>query len=350
MTIVLRMRWKSLTAVTLTVVAAALVTPSTAHAAGPTDALKLSHTTAVGVHNTYDKAKYAYLADALDTGVSLLEFDIWVDTASRRWRVNHELFGTSNNCTAATTAAQLRTGARDQQFGVCLDDIRIWSDAHPGHQPLHLKIELKAGFDSRYGLGPADFDTLVASKLGTKVFKPADLKGSYATLDAAAKADNWPTRAALAGKVMLEIIPGTFERGNPFDNLDTDVEYGRHLRDLAAAGNLARAQSFPSVLDAAAGDPRTRYSETNIRPWFVIFDGSASTYLNGSIDTTWYNTNHYLLVMTDASAVPPPIDPTAPTNAQALARINLLAGRGATIVSADWAPSTGVLGTVVPRG
>ncbi len=345
------MRWKPLTAVTLsTAVAAALLSPAAAHAAGPTDALKLSHTTAVGVHNSYDKAKFAHLADALDTGASLLEFDIWADTVTRRWRVNHELFGTSNNCTAATTAAQLRTGARDQQFGVCLDDIRIWGDAHPGHAPLHLKLELKAGFDSRYGLGPADLDALVAARLGGKVFKPADLKGAHATLDAAARADAWPTRAALAGKVLIELIPGTFERGNPFDNLDTDVEYGRHLRDLNAAGTLARAQAFPSVLDAAAGDPRTRYSETTIRPWFVVFDGSAATYLNGSIDTTWYTTNRYLLVMTDAAAVPPPIDPTNPPNAQALARITLLAGRGATVVSADWAAATGVLGTVVPRG
>ncbi|GAA2344040.1 phosphatidylinositol-specific phospholipase C domain-containing protein [Dactylosporangium salmoneum] len=330
----------------VTAVTIAAATP--AHAAAPTD-LKLSHTTAVGVHNTYDKAKFAYLADALDTGVSLLEFDIWVDTLTKRWRVNHELFGTSNNCTAATTAAQLRTGARDQQFGACLDDIRIWSDAHPGHAPLHLKIEMKAGFDSRYGLGPADFDVLVASKLGAKVFKPADLLGSAATLDAAARADNWPARAALAGKVMIEIIPGTFERGNPFDNLATDVEYGRYLRDLKAAGRIGSAQAFPAVLDAAAGDPRTRYSETDIRPWFVVFDGSASTYMNGSIDTQWYNANHYLLVMTDASSVSPAIDATNPTTAQAQARIQLLAAHSATVVSADWSPATGVLNTVVAR-
>jgi hypothetical protein len=58
----------------------------------------------------------------------------------------------------------------------------------------------------------------------------------------------------------------------------TISEYSRYLRDLAAAGRIGTAQSFPSVLDAAAGDPRTRYSETNIRPWFVVFDGSASTY------------------------------------------------------------------------
>lgn len=339
----------------IAVVAAALATVATvaalpAPARAATTELKLSHSTAVGVHNTYDKAKFAYLADALDTGMSLLEFDIWVDTATGRWRVNHDPLGTSNNCTAAKTVAELRSGARDQQFGVCLDDIRIWSDAHPGHAPLQLKIEMKAGFDSRYGLGPADFDALVASRLGAKVFRPADLLGAYPNLDAAARADNWPTRAALAGKVLIDIIPGTFERANPFDSLPTDVEYGRYLRDLETAGRIGTAESFPAVLDAAPGDPRTRYSETSIRPWFVVFDGSAATYLNGSIDTEWYNTNHYLLVMTDASAVPPAIDATDPSTAEAAARIQLLAAHSATIVSADWSPATGVLNTVTARG
>ena len=59
------------------------------------------------------------------------------------------------------------------------------------------------------------------------MFKPNDLLnkpggGQYATLDEAAVAGNWPTRAQLAGKVLLEVIPGTVEEwrgwtGLPFD-------------------------------------------------------------------------------------------------------------------------------------
>jgi hypothetical protein len=52
---------------------------------------------------------------------------------------------------------------------------------------------------------------------------------------------------------VVELIPGTFERGNPFDTLTTDVEYGRWLRD-----HPTTAQAFPAVLDAQAGDPRVR--------------------------------------------------------------------------------------------
>lgn len=345
------MRWRTLTVVTVGVVAtAALTLPESAAADTGTGGLGYAHGTAVGVHNTYDKAKFAHLAQALDTGTGLIELDVYADTFPvKQWRVNHELFGQSNNCTAASTAAQLYTGSQNHTLDTCLDNLRLWHDAHPGHQPVVVKVELKVGFAANKGLGPAQFDALLTSKLGNALYSPTNLltrpDGSgYPTLDAAAQGDNWPTRAGLAGRFIFEIIPGTVERGNPFDTLPTDVEYGEYLRDHGGHG-----AAFPAVLDAATGDPRTRYAETNIRPWFVLFDGAASAYAAG-IDTSWYDTHHYLLVMTDAAAVPPAVDPTNPSTADALARITLLAHDHATIVSADWSPATGVLATVVPRG
>src|SRR5256885_1949968 len=173
-----------------------------AHADEP----RQSHTTVVGVHNTYQKATFPYLADALDSGTGLIELDVWADSWTRRWRVNHEIVGQDNNC----TAGGLRTGTRNQDLAGCLANIRAWHDAHPDHRPLIVKVELKAGFDSRVGLGPADFDRLVAAQLGNAVYRPADLLARYPTLDAAALADNWPTRSALAGKILIELIPGTF--------------------------------------------------------------------------------------------------------------------------------------------
>jgi hypothetical protein len=349
------MRWKPLTIMPLLAAVFAIATTTAASADPTTDALRLSHSTAAGVHNTYDKNTFAYLADALDSGTGLIELDVWADSLLRRWRVNHDLTGTSNNCVAATTAAQLRTGSRDQNLGVCLDDIRLWHDTHPGHRPIIVKVELKAGFDSRVGLGAADFDRLVSGKLGSMVYRPADLltkpDGSqYGSLDAASLADNWATRADLAGKVLFELIPGTFERGNPFDHLATDVEYAQYLKALQAAGQIGAAQSFPAVLDAAAGDPRARYSDPTLRPWFVVFDGAASSYVGGGIDTGWYDTGHYLLIMTDAASVPPALDAHNPPAADAAARVALLARAHATIVSTDWSTLPTVLSTVLPRG
>ncbi|AEW99229.1 phosphatidylinositol-specific phospholipase C domain-containing protein [Streptantibioticus cattleyicolor] len=338
-----------------TALAAAVLTPAGTASADVPGTASLAAATTVGIHNTYDQAAYPYLADALDAGASMVELDSWFNVFTHKWNVSHgNPLGDDNNCVAATTAAGLHGGDRDQDLGACLDDIRLWLGAHPGHPPVVIKLELKAGFDATIGMGPAALDSYVAQHLGDIVFRPADLLakaggGAYPDLDTAARAGNWPSRAALAGKVILEVIPGTVEESNPFDHLWTDVEYAGHLRDLAAAGTLGSAQIFPSVLGAAAGDPRTRYADAGLRPWFVVFDGDAATYLGG-IDTSWYDTNHYLLVMTDAQNVAPALDDTAPPVDQARARVAQLAAAHASVVSCDWRGLTTVLPEVLPRG
>ncbi|MGC9668663.1 phosphatidylinositol-specific phospholipase C domain-containing protein [Planosporangium sp. 12N6] len=340
----------TISGVAATLVAVTLVATTPVGAAAGTarvaDDPRQSHTTTVGVHNAYQKTTFPYFADALDSGAGLVELDVWTDSWTRGWRVNHELIGQSNNC----TYGGLRTGSRDGGLTECLANLRLWHDAHPGHRPVIVKVEFKNGFDSRVGLGPADFDRLVAARLGDAVYRPADLLGGYRTLDEAALADNWATRSRLAGRFLFEIIPGTFERGNPFDHLWTDTEYASYLRDLAAAGRIGAAQAFPAVLDAAAGDPRTRYPDESIRPWFVFFDGSASAYVGGGIDPAWYDNRHYHLVMTDAAGVAPPIDATRPSEAEAAARVAQLAKAHASTVTADWSALPQVLATVAPRG
>jgi hypothetical protein len=311
-----------------------------------------SATTGVGVHNAYDKAKYPYFADALDSGAGLLELDVWTNQYGSSWRVSHDSpLGNDNNCENATTPDELRSKAVDQDLGGCLADIRTWHDAHPGHRPIMLKVEMKDGFAANRGRGPGDLDALLTSKLGDALFRPADLAAGHATLDEAVQAGGWPGRDALAGKFIVELIPGTVEEQNPVDTLWTDREYATHLRDLASAGNLSSAAAFPAVHTAEAGDPRSsRYSDASIRPWFVVFDGDASAYANGSIDTKWYADHGYLVVMTDAQNVPPAIDGTNPTEQEALDRVALLAKDNASIVSSDWYPLPNVLATVVARG
>ncbi|MFG3509447.1 phosphatidylinositol-specific phospholipase C domain-containing protein [Streptomyces sp. NPDC047821] len=313
--------------------------------------LAYSDSTGVGVHNAYEKAKYPYFADALDSGAGMLEIDVWTNAFGRSWRVSHSNpLGNDNNCENAAHAGELRTKSRNQDLAGCLADIRAWHDAHPGHRPILLKLELKDGFQATYGRGPAALDALLTARLGDALFRPADLAGGRADVDTAVRADGWPARSAMAGKFVVELIPGTVEEDNPLDTLWTDREYATHLRNLAAAGRLREAAAFPAVHHAAAGDPRTRYADATIRPWFVVFDGDASAYAGGSIDTSWYDGRHYLVVMTDAHNVAPAISGTNPTEDQARERVALLAGRHASVVSADWYPLPTVLSTVLPRG
>ncbi|MBP2406330.1 phosphatidylinositol-specific phospholipase C domain-containing protein [Streptomyces syringium] len=311
-----------------------------------------SATTSVGLHNAYLQDKYPYFADALDSGASLLELDVWTNGfGGRAFRVSHaNPVRNANNCEGATSPAELRTKSRNQPLAGCLADIRAWHDANPGHRPVFLKVEMKDGFNADSGRGPAELDALLTEKLGDALYRPADLVAGHGDLDRAVRAGGWPSRSALAGKFVVELIPGTVEEGNPADRLWTDREYATHLRDLAAAGRLRRAGAFPAVHGAVAGDPRTRYADASIRPWFVVFDGDAATYAKGGIDTAWYDDRHYLVVMTDAHKVPPVIDGTRPTEAEARARVTLMARNHASFATADWYPLPKALSTVVPRG
>ncbi|MEV5383371.1 phosphatidylinositol-specific phospholipase C domain-containing protein [Streptomyces sp. NPDC052721] len=326
-----------------------LVVPGKAHAASP----KFSETTAIGTHNAYDKAKYTYFAQALDSGASLLELDVYVDSISRRWRVSHSNpLGNDNNCEAAKTPGELYGKSRNQDLGSCLDNMAAWNQLHPDHPPIVVKVEMKVGFNDKAGLGPDEFDTLVARKLGSSVYKPADLLGgTYGTLDAAAKANAWPSRDSLKGKFVFDLIPGTVEQSNPFDSYWTDEEYGDHLRDLKAAGNISAAQAFPVVLGAADGDPRTSRYDASIRPWFVFFDGDAATYVDNGYDTSFHSANHYILITTDAHNVSPAISSTNPTDAEAVARLALLAKNHASLITSDWsAKPASLLSSVTTRG
>jgi hypothetical protein len=306
--------------------------------------------TVVGLHNTYNKAEFPYLAKALDAGASMIELDAWDDVFTREWKVSHDKpTSNDNNCVDASGPADIYTGTANKDLGSCLDDIKYWLAAHPAQGPIIVKVELKAGFQNNYGMGPSAFDADVNAHLGNALFRPADLLGSHATLDEAAKAGAWPSRSALAGKVIMYVIPGTVELNNPTDTLHTDVEYATYLKNLKASGKIASATTFPAVLGALSGDPRAQYTDGSIRPWFVAFDGDAATYVSG-IDTSWYDTNHYLLTMTDAQNVPPALDDTNPPVADAQARVARLAKAHATVVSCDWYGLPAVLSEVLPRG
>ncbi|WP_250402032.1 phosphatidylinositol-specific phospholipase C domain-containing protein [Streptomyces cellostaticus] len=314
---------------------------------------RFSDVTAIGTHNAYEKGKYTYFAQALDSGASLLELDVYVDSLTHRWRVSHSNpLGNNNNCEAAKSPDELYGKSRNQDLGSCLDNIAAWNRLHPDHPPIIFKVEMKVGFNDRAGMGPDEFDTLVSRKLGDSVFRPADLLGgSHATLDAAARANAWPSRDAMRGKFLFELIPGTVEQSNPFDHYWTDEEYGDHLRNLSAAGQISRAQAFPAVLGAENGDPRTGRYDASIRPWFVFFDGNAATYVSRGYDTSFYSANHYILITTGADGVSPAISSTNPTDAEVAARLALLAENHASVITSDWAAKpASVLGSVTTRG
>src|SRR6266704_1207415 len=143
-----------------------------AAAAAPAHALdygsyNLAGVTGTGLHNTYDdKAEYTYLANALDTGTSLVELDTWANALNGKWDVSHgDPLASINNCVQASSSAAIYTGNRNQNLDSCLDDIRYWLLAHPTGHPIMVKIEMKNGFGSWSSQSPTAFDTYVQTHL-----------------------------------------------------------------------------------------------------------------------------------------------------------------------------------------
>ncbi|MEU6284952.1 Ca2+-dependent phosphoinositide-specific phospholipase C [Streptomyces sp. NPDC047028] len=348
---VVRILFRLLTmiATVMLVMAAWIMAPTPhAYADAGTEGLPLDQVSMSGLHNAYDPAKSRSLTQGLDDGAHFLEIDVYSTYGGDGgWIVSHAdpLFN-ENNC-QYTTGGIVRLTLSNGSLRTCLSDLRSWSDSHPGHGPVYLKLEMKWGLRSNAGMGPTELDNLVGTYLGAgKVFAPADMLGTrFPTLDAAARAGAWPTWDQLRGKFILYPITGTIEHtlaGYHLDNLSTEEEYADHVRDLAASGQLRKALLWPAMSDPAPGDdPRTQY-DPSLRPWFVLFDNSASTWLNGQYDMGWYCSRHYLTVETAAESLAPPLDDTRPDPTAAAQRVQYLAEQGhSSATTFDWMNAPG---------
>lgn len=101
-----------------------------------------------------------------------------------------------------------------EPFTECLKEVRAWSKAHPQHLPVFILVETKqhklhVDFPT---VTPEPFTTAVLDNLDRAILSvfprkaiitPDDVRGHYATLNEAVRADNWPTLAKARGKVVF---------------------------------------------------------------------------------------------------------------------------------------------------
>lgn len=323
-------------------IAVALASTSTpaASAAGVAAETTLGTATFGGLHNTFDKSAFTYFVDGLESGAGMVEIDVW--TSLGKWTVSHSNpISSDNNCEKATSYSQLRKQNRNQDLRSCVDNIAAWHNQHPDHAPMLVKVEMKAGFANNRGYGADEFDNVWRGRLGSALFRPADLMaGRFATPDAATRAHAWPTMSALRGKVIVLVLRGTAEN----DSLPTEVEYAEYLRSTPST-----AIGFPMVKrESDTADPRARY-DAALRDWFVVFDGDAAGFAALTpAQRAFYIDNQYLFVGTDSHGLPPGADRANATPAQAHAALLALACAGGTVASSDWYKVPG-WSTVVAR-
>ncbi|MGA2249886.1 phosphatidylinositol-specific phospholipase C1-like protein [Terracidiphilus sp.] len=101
-----------------------------------------------------------------------------------------------------------------QPFTACLQIVRQWSLAHPGHLPIYILVETKqTDLPAQYHavatekFTSATFDALDAEI--RSVFKPSelitpdDVRGKHKTLEESVLSNGWPTLASARGKVVF---------------------------------------------------------------------------------------------------------------------------------------------------
>jgi hypothetical protein len=233
--------------------ALAALTFAIASAQAPsTPSLKLNQIQIIGTHNSYHAGlgpnmatwlqqhnpqafagldyQHPALTEQLDHGVRQIELDIYADTQGGRYAhpQGPQLLKAAGLPPDPDPYApgllekpgfkvfhvqDIDTRSTCQPFIACLEEVRSWSHAHPGHVPVFILVEAKQGVPKEAHLTvpepftPAVFDALDAEIRSvfpaSELITPDDVRGTFPTLNAAALAGNWPTLDSARGKVVF---------------------------------------------------------------------------------------------------------------------------------------------------
>jgi hypothetical protein len=180
----------------------------------------------------YQELDYQHpaLPQQLDRGVRQIELDVFADTQGGRYA---HPSGPSRVAEAGLppdpdfdpAGVMLKPGfkvmhiqdvdyrSNCQPFIACLEQVRQWSHAHPGHIPIFILVETKQDIPEGSQLTePEPFTTATLDALDAEIrsvfppreiISPDNVRGRYDTLEHAVLAGNWPTLARARGKVVF---------------------------------------------------------------------------------------------------------------------------------------------------
>ena len=304
------------------------LTLSFAAAQAPSTTLRLNQIQVIGTHNSYhagldpSTAKWLQahnpqafagldyghppLPVQLDHGIRQIELDVYADTQGGRYAHPQGPQWVAADGLPADPAPypaglmdkpgfkvmhvqDLDQHSTCQPFIACLQQVRSWSKAHPGHIPVFILVETKQGspkgmkFTETEPFTPAVFDALdveIRSVFqASELITPDDVRGTYPTLNQAVLANNWPTLDHSRGKVvfLLDQHSNTpiYTEGHPslrgrvlFTNstpgepdaafLERNDGPAAEITDLVRKGYLIRARTDADTKQARTNDTATR--------------------------------------------------------------------------------------------
>ncbi len=195
-------------------------------------------------------------------------------------------------------------------FVECLQMLKGWSDAHPGHVPMMVLVEAKD--DELAGIGvtkpipfdAAQFDALDAEIRSVfppqKIITPDEVRGDSATLEEAVRTRGWPTLGAARGRVLFALDNGghykddylvghpslrgrilftSSEPGEPeagFIKLNDPIADHDHIRQVVAQGFIVRTRADADTVQARTGDTSMREAALSSGAQFVSTDYAVS--------------------------------------------------------------------------
>jgi hypothetical protein len=293
--------------------------------ASPDDDIKLNQIQLIGTHNSYHAglpppiaallaAEDPELARSLDyshpsitqqlsSGIRQLEFDIYADSKGGRyarplgprWALERGLPMASpayaDGVMEAPGFKVLHMQDVDyvstcQPFRACLEEVRSWSDSHPGHLPLFLLIETKRSEGRwRWESGTTDpftgetldgLDSEIRSVFSEdRLITPDKVRGDYPTLERAVLDHGWPSLAEARGKMVFLLdqknVSAAYLSSHPalrgrvlFTNADPGspdaafVERNKasagEIADLVRKGYLVRTRTDWDTVQARSND------------------------------------------------------------------------------------------------
>jgi len=178
----------------------------------------------------------------------------------------------------------------------CLETLKAWSDANPGHVPILVLIEVKDDpppnipvipFVFPLPFGPDELDGLDAEILSVfppeQLLTPDDVRGARGSLDEAIRKDGWPTLREARGKVLFALDNGgqkladyvaghpalagrvmftDSEPGSPeaaFVKLNDPVTNRKLIPKLVRQGYVVRTRADADTIQARTGNTGQRF-------------------------------------------------------------------------------------------
>jgi Phosphoinositide phospholipase C, Ca2+-dependent len=200
------------------------------------DTLRLDQVQVLGSHNSYHGRPYPQVLAALykstpalartldyahaplpkqfDIGVRQIELDVWYDPRGGKYARPsfpiQEGVHIPNNPVMNEPGykiihqSDLDTNSTCLTFVLCLRLVRTWSDAHPGHVPIDVHIEMKDDKATEPMFQELEHEILSAFDR-TQIITPDEVRANAPTLGEAVRTRGWPTLGTVRGKVYFTL-------------------------------------------------------------------------------------------------------------------------------------------------